>query len=190
MEITAKVPREDPGLVKVLAEAGLKARLVRGGVIVQLKKLDEHRDTDKGKIVETYEIPSLLQQETNTVYLIDCEEHGGGLTRTGSATIVCGVNGERMRPYYIPKGYANSTHAQFALRACVTASASKDDQVITLWSHKVSKEGATVSLISERFWKGILGELPELYEKFRPAAEAALKKACCYHCRGPHYIQE
>jgi len=188
MKIIAKIPRKDPKLVKVTKGLGLKAKLVKDGTMIELKNLD--KKFEPGRIVEVYEIPPHLRKKTDTVYLIDCEESGGGMINAGSAMIICGINGERLKPYRIPKGYANGVHAKFLSHKCMTAVALKRYRIVKLWSHKIFKNRNTVSLISEKFWEGPPKKLPEFYsyKKFQPAAEAALKKARCYCCKEPHYI--
>ncbi len=42
-------------------------------------------------------------------------ENGGGMTNTGSATIVCGADGQKLKPLFIPRGYSNGDHAIFVI---------------------------------------------------------------------------
>jgi hypothetical protein len=116
-------------------------------------------------------------------------ESGGGMTNTGFATIVCGKNGERLKPLFVPRGYSNGDHAIFVVKPAEThlirASRGKWGEGVSV--EKVIKIDEDDSLITE-----VIGE----YENgdgniplcFKVASAVALKKTRAYHCRSPHYI--
>lgn len=107
MKIVARINAENVAMVESLKQRDINAKLVKGGVIVELPaSKDSTRDDSK------YEIPNEVIVANATLF-IDCEEKGGGMTNTGSGTVVCGLSGKALRPYYVPKGYCNADHAHF-----------------------------------------------------------------------------
>ena len=184
MKIVAKVNGEKQELVKTLNQKGITAKLVRGGVVVELPKRKKESWNDP----DSFEIP----HEVNSATLfIDCTEHGGGMTNTGSGTVVCGLNGKALKPYYMPRrGHlACGTHAYFSVpNAVVTVTGYRRDTNVTITEHRIVREGNIARIESKELWRGELEVLPETFEHFRAAAEAAQGKANCYHCRSAHFI--
>jgi hypothetical protein len=43
-------------------------------------------------------------------------ENGGGMSNTGYATVICGANGQALKPLFVPRGYSNGDHAIFVVR--------------------------------------------------------------------------
>lgn len=167
MYIQIKIKGEDRELLNSLLEAGYKARMVKGAIII-----------DKPQ-----KMPKLNGYEHS--FLLHATESGGGMTNTGHAEIVCGLNGEKLRPYRIPKGYALDVHAMFSVPAPIyTVSADKKSGKIIIVSHEIS----WLDIINEIFWEGQIDELPESLSCFENACKAALEKANCYHCREPHFV--
>ena len=87
MKLVIKLSGEDRSVVESLAVQGITARLVKGGVIV-----------DPNKRGDAYEIPDVPFNIASS-FLIEAEEEGGGMTNTGSGTVVCGWSGKALRPY-------------------------------------------------------------------------------------------
>ena len=109
MKIVAKVSGENIQLVKTLNERGISAKLVKNGVIVELPKVLGSNPEDL-----KFSIP---QEVKGSQFFIDCYEHGGGMTNTGFGTIVCGLSGKKLKPYYVPKSgnLSNGVHAYFSI---------------------------------------------------------------------------
>ena len=120
-------------------------------------------------------------------------ESGGGASNTGSAVIVTGEHGDKVKPLFVPRGYSNGDHAIFV---------AKVGMHLVKAGHDRGGESATVHRIDAI---GTLEDQDELvtleiggYEdgdsnapaEFENAINAALKKSRCYHCREPHYISE
>lgn len=182
MKLVIKVLRESQFLVNTLVARGVTAKLIRGGVLT----VPEYDDT-----IEGYSIPECVEPK-GCLFLIDCTEHGGGMTNTGSSVIVCSFRGKKLTPYYIPqRGHlCNSTHAYFSVpNVVVTIQGFRKDDNITISMHKVYVLGRIVQIVSEKVWSGEIGVLPRMYECYKPAAIAAKEKANCYHCRSPHYYE-
>jgi hypothetical protein len=178
VKVVARRAGEDAALAEDLRAKGLRAKLVRGAVVVDLPK----SDGDRGY----YDIPPGLGGST---FLIDVAEEGGAFTKTGHARVVCGVSGKPLRPYYMPRNghLANGQHAFFSVpEQVITVSANKENIKIT--RHVLSEVGDRVGMESEEIWSGRQEELPETFGKYAAAVEAAAKKASCYHCRHAHYV--
>ncbi len=179
MKITARINRENVAMVNALKQRGINAKLVRGATIVELP-------TSKEK-PEWFEVPAEVAAAEPTL-LIDCEEHGGGMTNTGSGNVVCGLSGKALRPYYVPKGYSNSTHAHFSVpNAVVTITGYRSDDNVTIKDHRIVREDNLVRIQTTELWGGELEALPETFSRFQAAAEASYQKGNCYHCRCVHY---
>jgi len=125
-------------------------------------------------------------------------ESGGGLTNTGRATIICGIQGEKLRSFY-GEPVCGGIHAHFWPHAALSVS----------YGHHRGNGGGTVSLVAiDRKVRHNLGvEVVDLYsfsdeniEVLSPqrcknipfpcaAVEAAKAKARCYHCRSAFYAE-
>jgi hypothetical protein len=125
-------------------------------------------------------------------------EQGGGMSNTGSACIVTGLNGEPVTPVYIRrKGtLACDRHALIPVRVgsfMVYATHHRGDFDIQVYRiSKISGDTATADIVLE-FTEGEWSDVPKGYDAdliiaVSDATEAAKNKATCYHCREPHYI--
>ena len=117
-------------------------------------------------------------------------ENGGGSTNTGHCTIICGGNGQKLKPIFIPRGRSNQDHAIFVVRPgvthLVTASRGKRGESATVYKViSVTDTTAETEVIAE--YENGDGNIPP---QFQDAVNAALKKVRCYHCREPHYVAE
>ena len=117
-------------------------------------------------------------------------EQGGGMSNTGSATIVCSAMGERVQPLFVPQGYSNSEHALFIAKVgMILISASHDRQSEEATAYQITAIGtdddrdALVSKVIADYENGD-GTFPD---QLQEAKKAALDKSFCYHCREPHY---
>jgi len=182
MKITAKIQGENLVLVDALRKSGINAKLVKNGVIVELPKAEcsSYQKT-------VFEAPKQLNGAT---LLIDCEEHGGGMTNTGSGTVVCGLSGKMLRPYFTPRrGHlACGAHGYFSVPgAVVTVTGYRRDTNVSIQEHRIKKDGELAWIETSDIWSGELEVLPNTYKRYEAAAEAAHRKANCYHCRCVHY---
>ena len=181
MKIVARLNKEDQELVNDLRHCGISAKLVKGGVIAELPVRVEN---------QSYDLPTQLN---GAALYLDVAEHGGGMTNTGDGTVVCGLSGKALHPYYRPRGgnLSCGTHAYFSVsNAVVTVTGYRKDANIKIQEHKIVRDGIVVDIKSEELWSGELEVLPDLFSRFRAAAEAAHEKANCYHCRCVHYFTE
>lgn len=119
-------------------------------------------------------------------------EAGGGSTNTGEATIIASKDGQPKKAIYIrSRGHlSNGEHALIPITVgdyIIRADHHRGDFEIFVYRiTEISKEEASIKKIAE-FSNGEWDNLPQFLED---AVEAAMKKATCYHCRGPHFIVE
>jgi hypothetical protein len=117
-------------------------------------------------------------------------ENGGGMSNTGYATVICGANGQALKPLFVPRGYSNGDHAIFVVRPGEThlAHASRGK-----WGESVTIEKVTDIADDDILIVKTVGEYENgdgnIPAKFEIATDAALEKARCYHCREPHYVK-
>jgi len=185
MKITTRINREDPELVETLLQRGVKSRLVKGGVIVELPALREPADGYDGE----YRIP---KQAAGFMLFIDIVESGGGRTNSGSGIVVCGVSGKPLRPYYIHQHgkLANGIHARFAVStAVVTITGYRHESRITIRKHEIIREGEIARIKTIMIWEDDLNLLPGKFSNFLAAGKAAVEKGNCYHCREVHFAR-
>jgi hypothetical protein len=118
-------------------------------------------------------------------------ENGGGMSNTGYATIICGNDGKRLKPIFVPRGYSNGEHAIFVIipgQTCfVSATRNRRGENATICRITKINEDDTLEheMIGE--YENGDGNIPD---NFQPAVTAALEKAKCYHCREAHYIKQ
>lgn len=183
MKITARVNGENQQLVNDLTQRGIVAKLVKGGVIIELPKRENGSYKDPG----TFDIP----EEVGDAQLsIGVSESGGGMTNTGSGNVVCGLSGKPLRPYYVPKGghLANETHAYFSVpNAVVTVTGYRRDDEVVIEEFRIVRDGNVAKIESKTIWSGDLDDLPKSFSHYADAAKAAHRKANCYHCRCVHF---
>jgi len=180
MKIVAKIDREDRDLAERMRGKGLEARVIRGRTLIELNKTGN-----------VYDIPVEVKSQNPTL-MIDCSECGGGMTNTGNSTIVCGLSGKKLRPYYVPRGghLANGNHAYFAVPSMVvTISGYRQDYVVTIEEHAIIVNGSRAHIKSSIIWSDEVDNLPNYLDRYREAAYAAYEKSNCYHCRCVHYAE-
>lgn len=187
MKITARLNGENQSLVDTLTQRGITAKLVKRGVVIDLPRRGRMWSAAEPWDNQEYEIPPEAQE---AAFFIDVPEEGGGKTHTGKGTVVCGLSGKALRPYYVPHGghLACGTHAYFSVPVAVitvTGYCLSDDIVIK--KHEIVRNGDSAQIKSSTLWKGDLEVMPESFSRFQAAALAARDKANCYHCRHVHF---
>jgi len=183
MKVTIKVPRESQRLVDSLSEKEIDAKLVRGGVLIS---------PNYDSSVEGYVIPEEIC-DCKQIFLIDCHEHGGAMTHTGSATVVCSYRGKPLKSYYRPrKGHlSNGIHAYFSIpNVVITVTAYRNDTNILITAHKIEVKDGVVDINNKVIWSGEVGFLPKKFECYENAVVAAVEKSDCYHCRTAYYVEK
>lgn len=125
-------------------------------------------------------------------------ESGGGYTNSGFSRIVCGLEGEPLKPLFIKrKGHlANNEHCYFGLW--------EGKEVIMILTEHIKKKfdiqillgkGDRKDLIFHEIWSGrkipmdkIEDVIPSYLDIYREAIRSSVKKSLHYHCREPYYI--
>lgn len=180
MKIVIKVPGAGQRLVDALSKKGTNSKVIRGGVLIT-----PHQDSSG------YAIPEEVLSGKCFVTLIDCYEHGGAMTHTGSATVICSFRGKPLRPYYVPRrGHlSNGVHAYFSVpNVVVTVTAYHNDSNISIIMHRAIVKGSVVSIHNKELWQGEVDFLPGKYECYDTVIDAAIRKSNDYHCRSVYYV--
>lgn len=149
-KIIACLDDERSELVTLLKEKGITVKLIRGATLIELPRQVGHGYYDPMR----YE---LIEVAREAKLFIDCSEGGGGLTRRGSAVVVCGASGKALRPYYVPHGghLACGTHAYFSVpNSAIKVSAGKSSTIITIHQQKILHEEGLVRIGKRRLWSG------------------------------------
>jgi len=122
-------------------------------------------------------------------------EAGGGYTNTGSATIVAGPGGEKVRPLFVPsRGYACQEHAVFVARPgmlIIQACRSREGTTVEVSRiEHIGTQGAPDELVLVRVGGRSRGDTDAAVAALNEAMDAAAGKAGCYHCRQAHYVEQ
>lgn len=173
VDIFAKIPFEDVEILDKLVKLGFNAEMFLKRMEVQFEDAEE---------VERF-LPYLPEK---AFFLFKAYESGGGKTNTGFAQIICTPEGKPMKPRYVKKSghLANSTHAMFECSEAVLVTSTKNGTISITYGKIMGNTGEFKSKV---LWSGPKEWLPETYQNFEKAVEAAYKKANCYHCRHCHY---
>lgn len=115
-------------------------------------------------------------------------ESGGGMSNTGYSTIICGEEGQRLTPLFVPRGYSNGDHAIFVVHPGKThylkAEHDRRGESVSLYRiDGIDEEDFILSTLVGEYQDGD-SNIPM---QFQTAVEVALAKAKCYHCREAHY---
>lgn len=121
-------------------------------------------------------------------------EAGGGASNTGESRIVCDRDGQAKRAVYQRrKGHlSNAEHALIVVECgdyIITAYHHRKDFTIRIYRIVAFRDSEDYAICELNFVysKGEWNE--ELPAFLKPAVEAGMQKATCYHCREAHYIQ-
>jgi len=161
-------------------------RIVRNATIIKLEPV-LHEENQ-------YIIPSFLVNIPGRKIMVEVEESGGATTNGGFATIIAGMNGERMKPLieYKSGHLSNTVHAMFSMEKCFEVSSDRSGKITIKFIGTEIDEIQTdiVYLIEREMWSGFISEIPFKYEKLTDAAMVAETKANTYHCREAMYIEK
>jgi hypothetical protein len=125
-------------------------------------------------------------------------ESGGSYTNTGSAIIVCGIDGQKLIPKFIP----SSGHLACASHAMFLAYEDEPIMAIEVYRHRDESHISLIEIINgieKEIWdcdydgtgiENLWNMIPNKYERFSEVIGVALDKSYDYHCRTPYYIRE
>lgn len=180
VSLAAFVPREDFELLETVKASGFSGKVITGATLVRPRELDGLLTLPEG-------LPDDVELRLEAV------EAGGGFSSTGHAVIVCGPNGERLRPYATAgdRGdLACGTHAWFGNTDQIVTvhagwCASCDQQFsVKVQRHFAEQDGISVKLSSETLYSGVPINAPQ---QFAEAVKAAVSKSSDYHCRTTYF---
>jgi len=176
MELHCRIPRESFEDLQFLTSEGYDPQLMKGSV--------EMKFPDPLKMYLISDFPC------DTHYYMKLWEFGGGMTKTGSAYVIAGIDGQKLIPTEIFKtGHlANNIHAEFEERAAHTIHATKNGKIDIKYFQIVYIHDS-VSIACKDIWKGGIKSVPNKYVNLEDACFTAWRKANCYHCREAMYIK-
>jgi len=176
-----KVVETSPELLSQLKAASISFRQPRGKlcIYVQLQQIDD------GK----YQVPDFLTEFMNNIS-INISECGGLKGKTGEGTVVCGIHGYKLNPYYVNMGDPNGNHAYFSLRMATMVICTYPNLLFEIVNLRIKTEGNTVRIEIGKVFHGDMEELKKTRWEFVDAAEAAMEIASTRNCCDAHFIAE
>ena len=153
---------------------------LKDGAFVYLRK--------KLPTAEIYAIPEGIPDGELS---LEVTEVGGldSAKKTGTAQIVCGLHGERLTAFFVPRRHTEreSTAYFSASHGCVTIWAEKGKVAIRM--HIIGIDAA-IRIMRVVLWEGEPAKLPKAMMRFKDAVAAAVRKASCSECMHMHYGKE
>ena len=176
-----KVVETSPELLSQLKAAGISFRQPRGKlcIYIQLPRMED----------EKYQIPDFLTEFVNNIS-INISECGGLKDKTGKGTVVCGIHGAKLNPYYVNMGDPNGNHAYFSLRMATMVTCTYPNLLFDIVNLRMKIEGNTVRIETGKVFHGDMEELKRTKWEFVNAAEAAMEIASTLNCWDAHFIAE
>jgi hypothetical protein len=129
----------------------------------------------------------LPKEVAGALLFLDCSEVAGEVDGRLFATVVCGLSGKPLRPYYESRGKGKKykRYARFSAPQTIVTVQGKDNQV-SIMKHRVEMvQSQTAQIVSFRIWNGNPESMPRKLAHYRPAAESALAKL---RCTNPHRL--
>ncbi|MDD4937762.1 MAG: hypothetical protein PHX34_01975 [Candidatus Shapirobacteria bacterium] len=176
-KVIAKLSGEHVNLLERLGHSVVK--LVRNATLVELKATDG-----------VYRIPKEIYGFSFSLQ-IEVAEEGGGYTHTGFSTIVCGLSGKKLKPYFMPRygDLACEKHAFFSVpMSVVLVKGDRAKEEVEITKHSIVCINQTVRVEESLIWKGQFDRLPKRYQQYKGAVNAAKDKCSYYHCRVALYV--
>lgn len=175
--VTAFVPARLAAPGTVLHPA---ARVVRGGTVIDLPRV-----VGQDGVFSTEGVPD------GATYRLEMPEVGGGMTNTGAAQTIAGLDGAPL-PAFRVRGYVHEPHGWFRSdTGLIVASVERQRKALSVALSRVEirRQGnGTVRAVSVPLWSGTEDdEIPESLEQYTAAIVAAVQKTKCWHCRCLHF---
>ena len=154
--LIAKV-RGNVDVLKELVDNGVQAQMAYNAVLVQLKNGI---------------IPDILEK-----YKYQVKFNVSESCNSQQSTIICGLNGEKLKPYYIPKRPTKDGCAFFCLWACIKVVYNRRyDNVRVTRLSIIKREINKVSLKKETLYNGCTKDITGDLFKFADAISASIEK--------------
>lgn len=182
MKLCCEIPGEDMDIFSVLNSERVFTQLQKGRIV------GEFTHEGQNSLGEWY----IADFPEETEYYIKFYECGGGMTKTGLGQIICGMKGEMLMPIrlFTTGHLANKRHAEFHQNEAIQISSTKNGIVEIVYAQIAKNDQGYIKIVMLNIWKGNIQYLPNTYNYFKEAIEAAYMKANDYHCRKAYYIQE
>jgi len=176
MEVIAKLKKGGKDLVNLLEkEEMIQAKLIKTGVLVPLSANKEG----------IYTIPLSIRDKKPYIFL-SLEESGGNNGGIGFGQIVCGNEGERLRPFYVKNSVGRFNVTDKAAVVCAH-SGNGGVTSLTIETHRIQRNNSNVVIKKNQVWRGKNSKLPKYLSQFERAAEAAVRKSKCSGCKHLHF---
>lgn len=129
----------------------------------------------------------LPKEAANALLFLDCSESADEGDGRPFATVVCGLSGKALKPYYESRGRGKKykRYARFSVPQAIVTVRSWDNK-ISIMKHRVEVvRPQTAQVFSFVIWNGKLESLPRKFAHYRSAAESAQAKL---RCVDPHRL--
>jgi len=176
MKVVARARGHDPRLLEVCAQLGLRTKRVPAAVIVDLPLV--------GTAPFVYKVPPPL---ADAVLLVEEEECGGAGYHVGSATVVAGLGGGRMKPFHVLQKKGMTSRVLFAApEGLLVAKATWSGGPVFGHVEEVTLEqvGDRAHLLRKMVWRGNAQDSAAPYGEM---VHAVADRAQCPYCEHVHY---
>lgn len=191
LNLQIKIENASPELVFELHRRDLEFRLSNKSKNACVQLLDNN-----GRFI----IPDFLKEYYNSENLfINITECGGYDEKKGfgESQVVCGLYGEKIKPYYVPlikeinTKKANGDHAFFSVKRITTVVTYNTlSGLIKVFRYRIMIDDCIITIKPEEIFKGDIQKLIDKKWEFVPAAEAAIEMANTHNCCDAHFIIE
>jgi hypothetical protein len=175
MELWCRVPNENWDNFQTLEGEGLNPSLYKG-------YMEGMFPTIAGGLIG--DLP------TKASYFIKNWEFGGGMTNTGKATVICGMDGKKIKPKKIfTTGHlSNKIHAEFETVFGHVITSTKSGAISVIY-YQLAFVHDSISVQVKKVWEGPVLLVPNKFSCLQMAIGTAYKKANTFHCREAMYVR-
>lgn len=178
MEVKVRLGNNDQELAQQIRDKGFVVEASPVGMRVRLKP-----DGNGWHFLPCLEIGPIT-------ILLNSEER---INPDRSVTVVCGISGKPLMPYYIPSTDRQKADPFLGVQGCfsvpekcVTVTATFGKAVI-LTVHNAVLSSDFIRVVDTKLWEGAWQKLPPEYDRYWNAVHAAQQKLLCKDCHELHY---
>ena len=180
MKITAIVEGVDQSLSMDPSLTSFTKRQIGDYLIVELLKTIPASEKPM-----KFEIPNILRNSLININIV--EEYN---TQTYSGTIVCGLFGNPLSPYYVPKNKIQGITAFFSsFKNIISITGYRDTSDILIRKYEIvtTKTTNIITLKTPILFNKKISDLPKRFLRYTNAIKAAKEKSICHDCSHVHY---
>lgn len=146
MRIVSRIQWGSQPLLERLDKRGIKAKLVKDGIVIELPSSPSAQGL-------RYEV---IDEVKSNPLFIDVSEEGGLGGKSKAGVVVCGLGGKPLRPYRRPRRVTScGASARFSAPMVVaTVTAYCDDHRIAIREHRIASDGKFAWIESDILWGG------------------------------------